>query len=194
MPRVKTFDQDQVLQKAMELFWKKGYHATSMQDLVDYLEINRASLYDTFGGKKDLFIQALKLYQKSSFRTILNLLEQQPDIREGLRRLLSAAVDSAVSDSDQKGCMVVNTSTELLPTDVDLLPLITSNKENFERALCEYLSVAQQRGQLAPGKNPKALAGLIFTFYNGLKVVTKVNADQKMLLQQVEVLLSTLDA
>ena len=54
MPRVKQFNEDEVLNKAMELFWKKGYNATSMQDIVDYLGINRASLYSTFGGKKNL--------------------------------------------------------------------------------------------------------------------------------------------
>lgn len=193
MPRAKTFDKDQVLQKAMELFWQKGYHATSMQDLVDHLGINRASLYDTFGGKKALFTQALELYQESNFRIILNLLEQQTDVRQGLRKLLYAAVDSAVSDSDRKGCLIVNTSTELLPADADLQVLIFGNKESFERAMRNYLLAAQQKGELAPNKDTEALAGLLFTFYNGLKVVTKVKSERNLLLQQVEVLLSTLD-
>ncbi|MEM9921565.1 MAG: helix-turn-helix domain-containing protein, partial [Bacteroidota bacterium] len=66
MPRSKNFDRQEVLQKAVELFWQKGFHATSMQDLVDHLEINRGSMYNTFGGKEQLFQEALALYKKQT--------------------------------------------------------------------------------------------------------------------------------
>ena len=193
MPRVKSFDEEQVLQKAVELFWKKGYHATSMQDLVDYLGINRASLYDTFGGKKELFTQALTYYQRSNSKILLNLLKQQPEVKIGLRHLLESAIDAAVVDTDRKGCFMVNSSTELLPADTALQQMILANKENFEQALNDYLLSGQLKGQFSSGKDTQAIAETIFTFYNGLKVITKIKPDKASLLQQVNLLLLLLD-
>ena len=74
MPRIKTFDENEVLVKAMNLFWKQGYSATSVQDLVSHLGINRASLYDTFGDKEQLFKKSFALYRKSTMEGLLSLI------------------------------------------------------------------------------------------------------------------------
>jgi TetR/AcrR family transcriptional repressor of nem operon len=72
MPRVKLFDENEVLNKAMNLFWKQGYSATSIQDLVSHLGINRASLYDTYGDKEKLFFRAFEFYRKTNTEGITN--------------------------------------------------------------------------------------------------------------------------
>ena len=77
MPRTKAFDEQEVLEKAMELFWKKGYYATSIQDLVNHLGINRASLYDTFGGKKKLFLHTFSHYRTVNTQGVKDFLEGQ---------------------------------------------------------------------------------------------------------------------
>ena len=74
MPRVKQFNEEQVLEKAMEVFWKKGYNGSSMQELVDGMGINRASIYDTFGSKEELFERAFEIYREKNLARIRNFL------------------------------------------------------------------------------------------------------------------------
>ena len=88
MPRVKLFDEKEVLTKAMDLFWKQGYAATSIQDLVAYLGINRASMYDTFGGKEALFSMAFEQYIEKVHTKLYNFFATQPNIKVGFRTLL----------------------------------------------------------------------------------------------------------
>ncbi|MDF1696713.1 MAG: helix-turn-helix domain containing protein [Saprospiraceae bacterium] len=93
MPRVKLFDKDEVLEKAMHLFWERGYHATSIQDLVNHLGINRASLYDTFGGKQALFDSAFKHYRMTNTKAIKKFLHAEQDVKKGMRKLFLLALE-----------------------------------------------------------------------------------------------------
>lgn len=193
MPRAKAFQEEEVLKKAMELFWKKGYHATSMQDLVDYLGINRASLYNTFGGKKALFESALHMYRHANGQAIRDLLHSEANVRDGLYRLFVGAIDQALTDEDKKGCMIVNTCTELLPEDAELQKLLIHNQTKLENTFLAYLKQGQNQGQIPTDKDLKALASLFFTYYNGLQVVSKLNPSKDALVGQLELLLSLLD-
>ena len=193
MPRVKKFDEKEVLEKAMELFWVQGYHATSIQDLVDYLGINRASLYDTYGGKESLFQKALQLYREQNTSQVRRFLEGRPQVREGLRALFSAAIAEATGDEDRKGCFVVNTATELLPGDPELLQTLGENKRIFEQLFFEYLKQGEATGQIPGGKDLRAIASLLFMLYNGLKVVSKIAPDQNQFQASIDQVLRLLD-
>lgn len=193
MPRSKSFDEVEVLEKAMDLFWKKGYYATSMQDLVTQLGINRASLYDTYGGKRELFNRAFSHYIKANTAGIQRFLASQPSVREGLRALFETAIRQSCSDADQKGCFVVNTTVELIPNEADAQQILEDNKRQHESILYNYLKGGEEKGEIPKGKNLKAIATLLFTFYNGLKVVTKVDFQQEQFSESVDALLGILD-
>ncbi|MEN0048710.1 MAG: TetR/AcrR family transcriptional regulator [Bacteroidota bacterium] len=193
MPRVKLFDEAEVLEKAMNLFWTKGFYATSIQDLVNYLGINRASLYDTYGGKKKLFERAFTHYRDGNTNIIKQILSTQPNIKVGFKKLFELAIQQSCSDSESKGCLVVNTTIEFIPNEKDFLPLISDNKKQFEQIFYEYLELGVKKGQISKNKNLEAIATLLFTFYNGLKVVTKVDFDVKVFSESVDSLLSILD-
>lgn len=193
MPRTKQFNEEEVLAKAMELFWKKGYNGTSIQDLVDHLGINRASLYNTFGGKDSLFRQSLQHYRAQNIQQVAGFLRRQPSIREGIRSLFLMAVDRCVKDTDRKGCFVVNTTTELIPNHPEILHLLLENQAAFEQLFREVLEEGVQRGEIPADKNLAATAAFLFTLYNGLNVVAKVNPDPAHLNRTLEVGLSVLD-
>ncbi|MDX1332535.1 MAG: TetR/AcrR family transcriptional regulator [Robiginitalea sp.] len=193
MPRTKTFDEKAVLEKAMELFWTQGYHATSIQDLVDHLGINRASLYDTYGGKESLFQKAFRHYREQNTARIKQFLEQMPEVREGLGTLFNGAIKEAAADADRKGCFVVNTATELIPGDPTLLQVLAENKRTFEQLFYDYLKKGEETGQFPAGKNLRAIASLLFTLYNGLKVVSKVTPDPKQYQASIDEVLRLLD-
>src|SRR5210317_1302244 len=139
MPRVKLFDENEVLTKAMNLFWKQGYAATSVQDLVSHLGINRSSLYDTFGDKEQLFRKSFELYRKTNIEGLKQFLGGHNDIREGFTKLFDNAIQEAITDNDRKGCFVVNTTTELVPNDESIAEVLQSNKREFVNIFLEYL-------------------------------------------------------
>ena len=177
----------------MELFWMQGYHATSIQDLVDHLGINRASLYDTYGGKESLFQKAFRRYREQNTAGLREFLEGNPEVREGLRTLFSTAIAEAVGDADRKGCFVVNTATELVPGDPELLQVLRENRRVFQQLFFEYLKRGEDTGQIPKGRDLNAIATLLYTLYNGLKVVSKVASDQKQLEASIEEVLRLLD-
>ena len=190
MPRTKTFDEQEALQKAMHTFWKNGYHATSMQDLVDAMGINRASLYDTFGGKKALFDQAFELYRATNTAGLKRFLESQDSVKEGFRQLFANAI--AESQSDRKGCFVVNVTTELLPGDEALQGVLQANKAAFTEVFYQFLQQGVERDEIAEGKDLHAIATMLFTLYNGIKVVGKIPGQEEDLRASVEVVLGVL--
>ena len=193
MPRVKLFDENKVLSKATELFWKKGYHATSIQDLVNHLGINRGSLYDTYGGKKKLFDKAFQLYRTTNSNDVAAFFENQNEVKNGFRALFEMGINESISDKDKKGCFVVNTTTELIPGEKELLEILQENKKIFERLFYNFLLKGQQSGEISKSKNIKTISHLFYTFYNGLKVVAKVQSEPKELLNSVDEILMLLD-
>ncbi len=194
MPRTKAFDKQEVLTKAMELFWEKGYHATSMQDLVKYLGVNRASLYGTFDHKKDLFLQAFRHYRLSNAQKIQQFLNARSDVREGLRELFHNSFEQPIPSLDQpKGCFAVNITTELLPGDPEVQTILRENQEQFELIFLKYLEQGVSSGQISSNKNLPSLSALLFTLYNGLNVVIKLNPDKDALFQSLDTFLALLD-
>lgn len=193
MPRVKLFDEQKVLESAMELFWKKGFHDTSIDDLVKHLGVNRGSLYSTYGGKKALFVRTVQYYRALNTDRVKVFLSAEKDTKKGLRKLFKQSIQASVCDTDRKGCFVVNTATELTPGDPDIIKLIKDNEKAFEGIFYKYLKQGEQNGDFAPGKNLKAIAHLIFMIHSGLKVVAKVNTNEKQLMQSVDAALSLLD-
>lgn len=193
MARTKAFDEKETLLKAMELFWKKGFHATSMQDLVDHLGINRASLYDTYGGKQQLFDNAFSLYRKQSESSMQAFLGQQKSVKIGLYNLFERSVDEAVRDPEHKGCFVVNTTAELSPGDEYMRSLLEENRNRIEGIFRSYLEKGVASGEIESGKNVDDIAGLIFTLYNGINILSKIQPDKNKLMSTVKTGLAVLD-
>lgn len=193
MARTKSFDEQQVLDRAVELFWRKGYHDTSVQELVDYLGINRASMYDTFGDKHQLFERALQHYRDTHGYFVQQSLQEPGNAKEKIRQILDASVNECVNDPHQKGCFMVNTAVELAATDAEIAKLICSNLKNTEALLERVIREGQVRGEITTEKDARALARFIFSSINGLRVIAKVNADRQYLEDVARTTLSVLD-
>ncbi len=192
MPRVKLFDKNEVLTKAMNLFWKQGYSATSVQDLVNCLGINRASIYDTFGGKEQLFRKSFELYRTINLEGVIHFFDNRPNVKIGFSELFHNAIQEDVLDKDNKGCFVVNTTTELIPNDESLLTILEKNKQDFEEVFYNYLKKGQESGQLKTTHDLKSLATLFYTLYNGIRVVSKTRPNKKETSDSIKIALSLL--
>ena len=193
MPRTKQFNEQEVLNRAMELFWEKGFHATSMQDLVSHLGINRASLYDTFGGKEALFDSAFAHYRTTSGEKIQEIFHTSATIKEGFQRLFEMAIEEAANDPGRKGCFVVNTTTEMIPGNEKIHQTLIANKENAENLFAGYVQKGINNGELSPSINPQEIGLMLFALYNGIRVVAKVDSDAEKLRKVVNSGLSVLD-
>ena len=193
MPRVKLFDEKEVLNKAMVLFWKHGYYATSISHLVKHLGINRGSLYDTYGGKEQLFKKALQEYRRSNIEGVQDFFKRQTDVKIGFQTLFDMAIENSITDQDKKGCFVVNATTELIPGDPEILAVLEENKRTFETLFLQFLQRGESEGQFSTGKDLKSIASLLFTLYNGMKVISKINSNKTELSKTVAIALSILD-
>lgn len=193
MARVREFDTDAAVAQAMELFWERGYEATSLHDLTGALGIGRGSLYAAFGSKDGLYQAALERYRQDLAGPMLRALSADGDVRTALRGVLSGLVAEAVADERRRGCMVVNATAERVPRDPATSRTVRDVLQAIEDALAEALGAARERGELPPGKDPRALAGFLVIWINGLRVAAKVDPDGDALMRSVEVAMTILD-
>lgn len=189
MPRVKLFDQESVLKKAMNLFWEKGYHATSMQDLVHHLRISRGSLYDTYGGKQQLFDKSITHYSDEHLNYLIDFFGAEHDVKTGIRKLLEDTVENAVADQDYKGCFISNTCAELTSDNKALIAHLGQHKCEVQEVIRDYLS----KGNLAMDKDLTAISSLVMTVMTGISVSAKVRPDEKVLRSTIDAVMKLLD-
>ncbi|MGV4984754.1 TetR/AcrR family transcriptional regulator [Streptomyces sp. NRAIS4] len=194
MARTKEFDPDAALQSALELFWRRGYEATSLADLVEHLGIGRASLYATFGSKHELYLKALERYEQSGLTRIVRELSQPgaalPAVRAVVRRFAAEAADERLR---QNGCLITNTAAELAPHDPAATRRVERNWDHLETLLHSALARAQSRGELPAGRDPLALARTLLVLMQGLRVVGKASADPARVRDAAEQALALLD-
>jgi TetR/AcrR family transcriptional repressor of nem operon len=169
--RPKEFDPVAVLDKATELFWQNGYEATSMTQLTERLGIGRASLYATFGDKHELYLEALRHYFESADPGPVELLSQPGPALPGVRTVVELFAHLAVHDEQRKGCLVVNSATELMPRDAAVARIVESIWDTLETALTSALMRARAQGELSEGKDPRALARFLLVFLQGVRVM-----------------------
>jgi len=191
MGRTKQFDRNAALDDAMKVFWAKGFHGTSMQDLVDNLGVNRQSLYDTFGGKHELFEAALERYRSLQALPMRRALEQEGSVRSVLREFFEGMIN-ALLDSDGKGCFMVNSTAELASQDEAVFGTCSANARQLEAAFTGLVVRAQQSGEIPADRSAVQLARFLLSTMNGLSVTAKATRDRKVLNDVAEVALSAL--
>ena len=176
MPRAKSFDVDDAVDRAVDLFWVNGYAATSMEDLVNHLGINRGSLYSTFGSKQELYELAIERYA-SSGRDWMTAMLNDPAIP--LRDTINTILTSSAKTTDHRGCLLVNTAMERNATDERSLDL--TSKALDERRAILAAAFESRRTELANGVTPDRAADLVLVTAQGLRVVatteSKIGAD-----------------
>lgn len=191
MARTRGFDTEVAVSRAMELFWMRGYEATSLRDLTQHLGIGQGSLYAAFGDKQGLYRAALEHYRANLAAAALRDLEEGADARSAVRALLMERVRIAVEDGG-RGCLAVNAACERLPEDPSIRRVVRDMQDASQEALAEVLRAGVERGEIAPQHDPHALAAFLVTFLNGLLVTSKITPDARALEPVVEVALATL--
>ena len=193
MARHKEFDRDEALQKAMEVFWARGYEAASIQDLVEHTGVNRQSLYDTFGDKHELYLQALGRYHEVQTRKLFDLLEKPGSVKKALRQLFTRVVEGSLCDKERRGCFMNNAMSELAGRCKATAEKTCRNMAAIEEAFYRALRRGKKEGELKGVREPRAVARFLYSSLQGLVLIAKATQDRKTLEDVVKVTLSVLD-
>lgn len=175
----------------MELFWAKGYEATSLDDLLGAMKIGRQSLYDTFGDKRALFLASLAHYRELTDTFIRTCLGDAPDVKTALRRLFMQVIDEP-RHHRRRGCLLVNTAVELAPHDASAARIVAANQRATEKLILAALEIGRARGEIAKGRDLRALARYLVSSLQGLRVTAKANPKPAELRDIVDVTLAAL--
>jgi TetR/AcrR family transcriptional repressor of nem operon len=190
MARSKEFEVNEVLDKAIHLFWAQGYEKTSMQDLVEFMGIHRRSIYDTFGDKHALFMKALERYETKQTSKMRFLIEKQKPIKESIRELFEATVRN---EGEPLGCFLVNSGVELGVLDPEVASLVDESYSRTEELLTNLVLKGQQSGEFKADLDPVVISHYLMNAWLGLRTLVKTTTDQQKLKNIIDMTLTALD-
>jgi TetR/AcrR family transcriptional regulator, transcriptional repressor for nem operon len=180
MPRPKEFDRDAAVERAMSVFWLKGYSATSTDDLLRVMKIGRQSMYDTFGDKWRLYVEALERYQQESVAGHINRLRSTTSPVAGIEALVVGVIASDRA-AREKGCMGVGSISEFGNADVELAKLRSKSGGVLHNALVERLQDAEAAGEIGETIDIERAARFVETIMLGLQVAAKAGMSAQAL-------------
>ncbi|MEN4760837.1 TetR/AcrR family transcriptional regulator [Chryseobacterium sp. C39-AII1] len=193
MGRNKEFDYEQKLEVALELFWKQGFHSTSITDLENGMGINRSSIYPTYGDKKALLIKCLTKYMKykvSEYESVLN--DSQSDAIETLRKTLRLAIDQSISE--ERTCLAVKIAFEVALTDEDVRMLLAGNEKKIEKIYFEIIEKGQEQSCIKGDLDPKLTAAFLSGSSSALFKNYALNKNRKTIYDMIETLIKMIKA
>jgi len=167
--RPRQFDEREVLDRALELFWQRGYEGAGLSDLLEHMGISRQSLYGAFGSKRGLFLRVIEHYRETQLAQALALLERAGSPVENVRAVLRFFEDLA-TDHRSRGCLVANALAEQGPKDPEIARVLGETLGRLEEGIAGALEEGQRRGELPPERPPRLLATALVNAILGLAV------------------------
>lgn len=192
MARPREFDEANVLDAAMECFWRRGYNSTSVRDLIDATGITGASLYNAFGDKRAIYERALDRYVEASIADRIRRCKEHPP-REAIEHFFSEIIERSLSGSDHRGCMLVNAAMEIAPRDPKFRRSIDDVLTQIELFFLHCLEVGQADGSVGCRMNADSLARHLLGVLLGIRVLCRIRPDRKVLEGMLAPALALLD-
>lgn len=193
MPRKKEFDEYEVLHRAMEIFWHKGYEATSVQDLVEQMGINRGSLYGTFTDKHALFLAAIQYYDQTIISAVVRVLHEPESPRKAIVDYIRSVAEQA-ADVDRQGCFLTNSAVEVGPHDSEAEQKLQASLLRVEAAFLDALADARSRGEIGTRRDLRDVARFLTSSIQGIRVMARVNPNREALLAIADIIIGVLDS
>lgn len=189
--RPAEFDRLHALEKAMGLFWRNGYEATGLTDLTSEMGIGRQSLYNAFGDKHSLFVEAIKHYASRNSQPLVDILQAPGSGVTNIRKALDAVIVSA-TNADCCGCLVTNSIVELAPHDDEVAAIVRSALHRVEKAFRAAVDRAVESGEIPASTDTRAVARFLNSTLHGMVVLGKASASKAVLKDVAKVALSKL--
>lgn len=192
MARPREFDEEAVLDAALQRFWSHGYEATSVRDLIARTGLTAASLYNAFGDKRSLYEKSLSRYVGGSVDDRIRRCSTLP-AREALRAFFAEIVERSLGDRDHKGCMVVNAALEVAPHDAEFRKAIAATLVRIETFFRDRVAAGQADGTIGRALPPEALARHFLGVLMGVRVLARARPERALLEGVVAPALALLD-
>jgi TetR/AcrR family transcriptional regulator, transcriptional repressor for nem operon len=193
MGRSRTFDVDDALDAALELFWRQGYGGTPIQALCDAMGVRPASAYAAFGSKRELFLAAARRYVETVSAEAIERIDGADSGMTGLRAYFDQLVDAMVDGRRRWGCLITNSLVEFADRDPELSALLELHLARLEESFAAALARARDDGELRPGAGPES-AGLLLAVVQGMNVLAKGKPGRRALHLIAEAALTSLAA
>lgn len=193
MSRSKQFDVDEVLLRAVQLFWDQGYENTSMQDLVEAMGIHKRSLYDTFGDKHTLFMKVLDRYEGMS-DSRMDRMDSEPVPGSAKEQIRAVFEQGGIPEAGRpRGCLMVNTAVELALHDPEAAAKVNDYFAGTEMQFYRMILSGQQTGEFSSSLDAARMAEYLSSSLAGLRVLVKTTGDMEKLGNIIEMTLAVLD-
>lgn len=180
MARPREFDEEAVLEAAIQCFWARGYEATSVRDLAESMRITGASLYNAFGDKRSLYRKALDRYVEQGIADRIRRCEKLPP-REAVAGFLGEILARSLGDPEHKGCMLVNTALDIAPHDPGFREIVATVLLQIETFFRRAVEAGQSDGTITTSQSTDDLASHLLGAVMGLRVLARVRPERALL-------------
>lgn len=174
-----SFNREQVLEKAMALFWQKGYQNTGMSELLAHVGIQRQSFYNTFGSKEKIYLEAVTRYTRDVTEEVIAILDQPGNPLDNVRQVLGM-MQEMISGADAKGCLLGNSMAEFGLGHPQISEVIKEKVARLEAAYTRAFSRAIEMGLLPETKDPSAMARALIAMVQGIALLSKMGYGEDM--------------
>ena len=181
MARLKDFDEERVLDRAVDCFWKHGYGATTVRDLAEAMRIGGASLYNAYGDKRALFGRSLERYANRSMRDRIARMEAEHRPKEAIRAFIAEIVDRSLKDPDRKGCLLINSALDVAPHDAEIGKVVAGYLDELRAFFRRNIEAAQRVGQVPKSVDAEEVSGHLLGVLAGIRVLARTGARRKAL-------------
>jgi TetR/AcrR family transcriptional repressor of nem operon len=192
LARPQAFDTDEALHKALKVFWKQGFEAASLPDLMAATGLSKSSLYATFGNKRELFIRAFDRYRADRVREMRFILSRDTG-RQAVHNFFCKIIDDASSGEFRNGCMSTNQAIELAPADPEIRDRVCSDFSSIEEALWETIVRGQTDSSVRSTRDAHLLARQLTAAFPGIQVMVRSGMNKANLSALLDAVLASLD-
>ena len=193
MARPREFDREDALKAAMETFWTHGFEGAGMESLTAAMGIGRQSVYGAFGGKKALYLEALRAYNAGNVGALVSALRKAKSPMDGLKIVLLTPIELTEPER-AKGCFGINAICEFGQSDDDVTAALSVSGRILHIALVDLVREAQAKGEIGPGIDPAVAAGLIQILLSGVKVAARAGTAPDSMRKVIDLALGALEA
>jgi TetR/AcrR family transcriptional repressor of nem operon len=187
------FDPEEVLDAAIEVFWRNGYEATSMMDLLEAMSLSKSSLYQTFGGKRELFERCLDRYADWLSAKMARELDEAESGRSFIQNTFEAVANTAQQPEGAKGCLIANSANEFGQREPALAVPVANGLQRLSKVFMDAVIRAQSEGVISKDADPRVLANYLLGTMSGLRTMIKAGSDQHSAKGMVSLILNALE-
>jgi TetR/AcrR family transcriptional repressor of nem operon len=191
LARTRVFDRQKVLEKAMLVFWRKGVDGASIADLLKEMKISRSSMYETFGNKDNLLLEAIQCYldARNSEREVLN---DSKDIRLSIMRYFQNHIDRVFDEHAPDGCLITSTAAAIDHQSALIQDAVETSFKDISMSLTNLLEIGKKNGQIDQQINTEKWAFLLLNLHHSINITSQIDHNKEDFIQMIELVLSLL--